>query len=71
MSLTLDLCTNWGHKNRVGLTEVQVYGIDGKRLKLKADDVSVNGAMETSGDLGNIVNGKTKVREIWRIYVFL
>ena len=61
VQVTLDLYTNWGHNNRIGLTEVQIYSIDGTRMVLRSDQISVQGAMQSKGDLAYIVNGKTKV----------
>ncbi|XP_076332193.1 katanin-interacting protein-like isoform X3 [Tachypleus tridentatus] len=67
-SIDLELLSNWGHPDRIGLTEVQLYDSSGKLLDVKPMDVSVEGSQNAAGEIGNLVNGKTKTvkeRHMW------
>ncbi|XP_076331962.1 katanin-interacting protein-like isoform X2 [Tachypleus tridentatus] len=64
----LELLGNWGHPNRIGLTEVQFYDSSGSLLSLKPVDVSIEGDEDISVRVRNLVNGKTKTikeRHMW------
>ncbi|XP_071797253.1 katanin-interacting protein-like isoform X3 [Asterias amurensis] len=67
--VTLVATTNWGHPSRIGLTDVQFFDLNGKRIPLSADQVKLVGSYrEVKGDIGCVVNGKaktTKERNMW------
>ncbi|XP_022250480.1 protein KIAA0556-like isoform X2 [Limulus polyphemus] len=68
INIDLELLSNWGHPDRIGLTEVQLYDSSGKLLDVKPMDVSVEGSGSVVGEVGNLVNGKTKTvkeRHMW------
>ncbi|XP_038048296.1 katanin-interacting protein-like [Patiria miniata] len=66
---TLEASSNWGHPNRIGLTDVQFFDLAGKRVSLSADQIRTTAACrDAKGELENIVNGKaktTKDRNMW------
>ena len=60
--VTLVATTNWGHPSRIGLTDVQFFDLNGKRIPMNADQVKLVGSYrEVKGDIGCVVNGKAKV----------
>ncbi|XP_022258717.1 protein KIAA0556-like, partial [Limulus polyphemus] len=64
----LELFGNWGHPDKIGLTEVQFYDSSGTLLSLKPVDVSIEGVEDVSMGVENLVNGKTKTvkeRHMW------
>ncbi|XP_033095303.1 protein KIAA0556-like [Anneissia japonica] len=67
--VVLELISNWGHASRLGLTEVQFFSNDGKKISMAADTVSLVGGVEGEvGDPSNLTNGKTKTtkdRNMW------
>ena len=72
MEVILTAASNWGHPDRIGLTDVQFFDRDGKRISLSADQVKVDGQnSEVKGDLGCIVNGKAKVSNLKNIFFIL
>ena len=60
----VEILSNWGHPNKIGLTEVQFFDVEGKRLWLGSNRVQLLGAPDgaDSGNLWALVNGKTKVQ---------
>eukprot|EP00118_Oscarella_pearsei_P020109 m.216669 g.216669 ORF g.216669 m.216669 type:complete len:1550 (+) comp39873_c0_seq26:136-4785(+) len=58
----LELLSNWGHSSLIGLTEVQLFDSDGRRMWLGKNRVQLQGMSEglSPGNLGTLVNGKTK-----------
>ncbi|XP_022092559.1 protein KIAA0556-like isoform X2 [Acanthaster planci] len=69
LEITLEASSNWGHPNRIGLTDVQFFDLQGKKITLGAGQVKTAQAHENiKGELENIVNGKaktTKERNMW------
>ncbi|XP_071964548.1 katanin-interacting protein-like [Antedon mediterranea] len=67
--VVLELISNWGHASIIGLTEVQFYGSDGKKINLEAESIGLIGEVEgEAGQPSNIINGKTKTtkdRNMW------
>lgn len=59
----VEILSNWGHPNKIGLTEVQFFDKEGKRLWLGSNRVQVLGTPDgvDPGNVGTLVNGKTKV----------
>jgi hypothetical protein len=55
----IEILSNWGHPNKIGLTEVQFFNLEGKRLWLGSNRVQLLGSLD-SGNLWALVNGKTK-----------
>lgn len=60
--VVMGISSNWGHPSRVGLTEVEFYNGSGEKITLTPTDVWVKGSKDMQGILGNIVNGRAKVR---------
>lgn len=60
--VTLEVLSNWSHSSRVGLTEVEFYNDAGEKVNLTPSDVWVQGAKDMQGMLGNLVNGRAKVK---------
>ncbi|XP_062508912.1 katanin-interacting protein-like isoform X2 [Corticium candelabrum] len=58
----VEILSNWGHPNMIGLTEVQFFDSEGKRMWLGSNRVQLLGAPEgvDPGNVGALVNGKTK-----------
>lgn len=59
----IGLCifSNWGHPCRVGLTEIQLFDLDQRKIEVQCDDVQVQGAHNITGDMESLFNGKYKV----------
>ncbi len=62
MDVSLEIHSNWGHPGRVGLTEIQIYDLAGRRIPVKAEDVFVKRAVNASGNIDVLFSGKYKVR---------
>ena len=62
-SIKICLCifSNWGHPGRVGLTEIQLFDLDQRKIEVQSEDVLVQGAHNITGDLESLFNGKYKV----------
>jgi hypothetical protein len=56
-----EVISNWGHPSRVGVTEIQFFDMENKRLEVDPNDVNIYGADDVKGDIANILNGKFKV----------
>ncbi|XP_014661506.1 PREDICTED: uncharacterized protein KIAA0556-like isoform X2 [Priapulus caudatus] len=68
VELHLEVCSNWGHPDRIGLTEMQLFDQDGRHIEVKPPDVVVSGATDVKGDITNIFNSKFKTikeRNMW------
>ena len=57
--ILVEILSNWGHKDKVGLTELQVF--DQNKTKIDIDPSEVLVEPEPVGDIGYIFNGKCKV----------
>ncbi|CAH1274468.1 KIAA0556 [Branchiostoma lanceolatum] len=63
-----EMLSNWGHPSRLGLTEMEFFDLEGKKIPLSEADVIATGAEEQKGTVGCLVNGKTKTikdRHMW------
>ena len=64
-NICLEITSNWGHPNRVGLTEIQLLQKNGKRLNINQYKcVQVEGALEEKWNVYNLFNGKFKVCQL-------
>lgn len=57
----IEIRSNWGHSERIGLTEIQFFDTTGRRLDVAARDIYVTGACDIKGDISNLFNNKFKV----------
>ncbi|XP_030067660.1 katanin-interacting protein isoform X2 [Microcaecilia unicolor] len=65
--VTMEILSNWGNSNSVGLTEVQFFDLKNRKIFVSCHDVDVRNAAYP-GDLSCLVNGKvktTKERFMW------
>ncbi|XP_066292007.1 katanin-interacting protein-like isoform X3 [Branchiostoma lanceolatum] len=63
-----EMLSNWGHPSRLGLTEMEFFDLEGKKIPVSEADVIATGAEEQKGTVGCLVNGKTKTikdRHMW------
>eukprot|EP00058_Branchiostoma_floridae_P025246 XP_002610736.1 hypothetical protein BRAFLDRAFT_126073 [Branchiostoma floridae] len=63
-----EMLSNWGHPTRLGLTEMEFFDLEGKKIPVSEADVVVTGAEDKKGTVGCLVNGKTKTikdRHMW------
>ncbi|MBN3276848.1 K0556 protein, partial [Polyodon spathula] len=67
--VTLEILSNWGDCSRVGLTEVQFFSLKNHKLYVSIHDVDIRNA-DYSGDLGALINGKTKDLGISKIKIW-
>ncbi|RXN02022.1 hypothetical protein EOD39_3330 [Acipenser ruthenus] len=61
--VTMEILSNWGDCSRVGLTEVQFFSLKNHKLYVSIHDVDIRNA-DYPGDLGALINGKTKDLDI-------
>lgn len=61
IEVNIVLLSNWGHRDRVGLTEVQFFDGNKKLIPLVPEDVTVHNAHKSSNNIDILFNGKTKV----------
>merc|ERR1712070_1232263 len=57
--LSLRIISTWGSIHSVGLTELQVFDLNGQKIKLKATDFDLNWNASTK-NIGNIINDNYK-----------
>uniref|UniRef100_A0A4W4HQL2 KATNIP domain-containing protein n=1 Tax=Electrophorus electricus TaxID=8005 RepID=A0A4W4HQL2_ELEEL len=62
--VTMEILSNWGNGCRVGLTEVQFFCRRNRKLYVSPHDLDIRNA-EHPGNLGTLVNGKTKECNMW------
>ena len=60
--VTMEILSNWGNALQVGLTELQFFCLRNKRLYMSPHDLDIRNA-DYPGNLGALVNGKTKVTQ--------
>ncbi|XP_035694968.1 protein KIAA0556-like isoform X6 [Branchiostoma floridae] len=63
-----EMLSNWGHPTRLGLTEMEFFDLEGKKIPVSEADVVVTAAEDKKGTVGCLVNGKTKTikdRHMW------
>nr|XP_034314743.1 protein KIAA0556 isoform X5 [Crassostrea gigas] len=68
IEVNFELTSNWGHKNLIGLTEIQFYDMDRQVIPVRKEEVSVHGAGQQQGPIDVLFNGKTKTnkeRNMW------
>ncbi|KAK3752195.1 hypothetical protein QZH41_019340, partial [Actinostola sp. cb2023] len=63
VDVNIEIQSNWGHPNTLGITEVQFYGGEGCVLKYDTNNVSVSGYFGDQGVLANLANAKTKTNK--------
>ena len=51
VTISVDLLSSWGDEFEFGLTEVQLFDAKGRWIILRAESLSVEGAMEETGRL--------------------
>lgn len=61
IEMTLTLLSNWGHPDRLGLTEVQLFDNRGQKIEVDPSLVTSHGARHQRGTLGSLFSGKAKV----------
>ena len=61
LDLRLQLLSNWGHAQRIGLTEIQLYDSQRCRIPVKSSNIHASGAHSQRGELANLFNNKYKV----------
>lgn len=62
IEVNFELTSNWGHKNLIGLTEIQFYDMDRQVIPVRKEEVTVHGAGQQQGPIDVLFNGKTKVK---------
>ncbi|XP_076154749.1 katanin-interacting protein [Alosa pseudoharengus] len=65
--VTMEILSNWGNAWHVGLTEMQFFCGKNRKIYVSPHDLDIRNAQEP-GDLGALVNGKTKTtkeRNMW------
>ncbi|XP_043082041.1 LOW QUALITY PROTEIN: katanin-interacting protein [Puntigrus tetrazona] len=65
--VTMEILSNWGHPGQVGLTEVQFFCPQNRKLYVSPHDLDIRNT-EHPGNLAALVNGKTKTtkeRHMW------
>ncbi|XP_019902350.3 protein KIAA0556 isoform X2 [Esox lucius] len=65
--VTMEILSNWGNRDQVGLTEMQFFGPGNRKLYVSPHDLDIRNA-DYPGNLGALVNGKaktTKERHMW------
>ncbi|KAM9715846.1 katanin-interacting protein isoform 1-T1 [Menidia menidia] len=65
--VTMEILSNWGNTLLVGLTELQFFCLNNKKLYVSPHDLDIRNA-DYPGNLGALVNGKvktTKERNMW------
>lgn len=68
IEVNFELTSNWGHKNLIGLTEIQFYDMDRQVIPVRKEEVTVHGAGQQQGPIDVLFNGKTKTnkeRNMW------
>ena len=61
IEVRLTILSNWGHADRVGLTEIQFYDLSRKKIEVRPADVKVHGAVNVRSEIDVLFNGKFKV----------
>ncbi|XP_052452577.1 katanin-interacting protein [Carassius gibelio] len=65
--VTMEILSNWGHPGQVGLTEVQFFCPQNRKLYVSPHDLDIRNT-DQPGNLSALVNGKTKTtkeRHMW------
>nr|XP_023674919.1 protein KIAA0556 homolog isoform X4 [Paramormyrops kingsleyae] len=65
--VTMEILSNWGNSQQVGLTEMQFFCPRNRKLFVSPHDLDIRNA-DSPGNLGALVNGKaktTKERNMW------
>lgn len=58
--VTMEILSNWGNSQQVGLTEMQFFCLRNRKLFVSPHDLDIRNA-DSPGNLGALVNGKAKV----------
>lgn len=53
--VTMEILSNWGNTSWVGLTEVEFFDLNNRKLYVSPHDVDIQNT-DTPGDLGHLVN---------------
>uniref|UniRef100_UPI00398ECB9F protein KATNIP homolog isoform X2 n=1 Tax=Pristiophorus japonicus TaxID=55135 RepID=UPI00398ECB9F len=65
--VSMEILSNWGNDDKVGLTEVQFFDLKHQKIFVSPHDVDIRSA-HYPGNLNSLVNGKTKTtkdRHMW------
>ncbi|XP_067911780.1 katanin-interacting protein isoform X4 [Heterodontus francisci] len=65
--VSMEILSNWGNFDKVGLTEVQFFDLKHQKIFVSPHDIDIRNA-HTPGNLNSLVNGKTKTtkeRHMW------
>ncbi|XP_072336861.1 katanin-interacting protein isoform X3 [Scyliorhinus torazame] len=65
--VTMEIVSNWGNSEKVGLTEVQFFDLKHQKIFVSPHDVDIRNT-HCPGNLNSLVNGKTKTtkdRHMW------
>ncbi|XP_078096139.1 katanin-interacting protein [Mustelus asterias] len=65
--VSMEILSNWGNSEKVGLTEVQFFDLKHQKIFVSSHDVDIRNA-HCPGNLNSLVNGKTKTtkeRHMW------
>lgn len=65
--ITIEILSNWGDMSRVGLTEVEFFDSNFKRMFVSPHDVDIRHA-DPPGELSCLVNQSTNVSLQWLIF---
>ena len=61
LEVGIELLSSWGASGRVGLTEIQLFDLAGKKIDLDPDSIVAHRALLQKGELSALCNGKSKV----------
>lgn len=59
--VNIELVSTWGHKEQIGLTELQFFDKNRKLIPISTSNVTVHGARDNSNLVDVLFNGKGKV----------
>ncbi len=71
IEIEIKLLSNWGHKSRIGLTEVQLFRNDGQQVDIDPACVHIQDGKDAT-DVSCLFNGKYKVcgTHNFKIHIF-
>ena len=61
IEVNIELVSNWGHPDLIGLTELQFFNEKRQQIKVPPQNISVHGNKSNTSSLDVLVNGKAKV----------
>jgi len=69
IKIEFEFSSNWGNKDFIGLTEIQVKDINNKLLKINEEDIKVSSQHNSKENIQNIIKQKTKTtkeKHMWK-----